>query len=245
MDIHLPKVPHSLRELAKEIAIIVLGVLIALFFEQMVQDWEWRQKVRAADRAMREELLNDDGPEIYVDAAIHPCIVSRLNAIRSAVESDKPRAEIAKLIDDFWTPFYTYDSTAYTAAEASQVSFHFDPKQLYPFTQVYASMPIVNQINALQAHDTAALKAFRRTGGAVSGEEADRVLAAVEALRSDDHTMWFGAQFTLPFIRSVGPVNREFTQMTMRAMRRHYGDCVKDLPPDFPEHLPAGDLSSS
>jgi phage baseplate assembly protein W len=238
MDFHLPKVPHSWRELAKEIAIIVLGVLIALFFEQLVQEWDWRQKVQAADRAMRDELLNDDGPEIYVDAAIHPCIVSRLDAIRSAVESGKPRAEIAKLTADFWTPFYTYDSTAYTAAEASQVSFHFDPKQLYPFTQVYASMPIVNQINALQARDTAALKAFRRTGGAVSGEEADRVLGAVEALRSDDHTMWFGAEFIVPFIRSVGTLNRQYTQMTMQTMRRHYGSCVKDLPPDFPTRVP-------
>ena len=105
MDFHLPKVPHSWRELAKEIAIIVLGVLIALFFEQLVQEWDWRQKVQAADRAMRDELLNDDGPEIYVDAAIHPCIVSRLDAIRSAVEirqtSGRDRETDRRFLDPF------------------------------------------------------------------------------------------------------------------------------------------------
>jgi hypothetical protein len=240
MDIHLPKVPHSLRELAKEIGIIVVGVLIALFFEQLVQAWDWKQRVRAADKAMRAELLKDDGPQVYMEAVIHPCVASRLDAIRSAVESGEERAEIARLIDGFWTPFYTYDSTAYTAAEASQVSFHFDPKQLYPFTQVYSSVPVMNQVNNVQARDTAKLKAFRRTGGSVSGEEAARTLEAVEQLRSDDRTMWYGAQFVLPMIRRIGKLEPGDTRLGVHMGQQHYGSCAKDLPPDFPAHLPLG-----
>lgn len=240
MDIHLPKVPHSLRELAKEIGIIVVGVLIALFFEQLVQALDWREKVRAADKAMRAELLGDDGPQVYMEAAIHPCVASQLDAIRSAVESGKSRAEMGRLIDGYWTPFYTYDDTAYTAAQASQVSFHFDAKRLYPFTQVYASVPVMNQINNVQARDGANLKAFRRSGGAVSAEEADRVLEAVEQLRTDDRTMSYGAQFVLPMIRSIGKLDPAYTHVAMHMGRQHYGGCVKDLPPDFPAHLPVG-----
>jgi hypothetical protein len=240
MDIHLPKVPHSLRELAKEIGIIVVGVLIALFFEQLVQAWDWKEKARAADKAMRAELLADDGPQVYMEAAIHPCVASQLDAIRSAVESGKPRREIARLIDRFWTPFYTYDSNAYAAAEASEVSFHFDSKQLYPFTQVYASVPIMNQVNNVQSRDTANLKAFRRTGGPVSGEEADRALQAVEQLRTDDRTIWYGAQFVLPMIRSIGKLDLGYTQVAVHMGQQHYGSCVKNLPPDFPAHLPMG-----
>jgi hypothetical protein len=233
MDIHLPKVPHSFRELAKEIGIIVIGVLIALFFEQLVQAWDWNQKVRSADKAMRAELLGDDGPQIYMEAAIHPCVAARLDAIRSAVESGRPRAEIARLIDGFWTPFYTYDETAYTAAQASQVSFHFDPKQLDPFTQVYASVPVMNQVNNAQARDTASLKAFRRTGGAVSGEEADRVLEAVEQLRTDDRTMWYGARVVLPIVRQIGNLQPGYTRLAIGMGQQHYGSCVKAPPPDF------------
>ena len=70
MDIHLPKVPHSWRELGREIGIIVIGVLIALFFEQLVQAWDWREKVRIAERAMRLEILADDGPQIYADGVL-------------------------------------------------------------------------------------------------------------------------------------------------------------------------------
>jgi hypothetical protein len=238
MDVHVPKVPHSLRELIKEIAIIVVGVLIALFFEELVQSWDWNQKVRSADEAMRAELLIDDGPEIYVNAAIHPCVVSQLDRIRSAVESGKPRGEIMQLIEDFWTPFWTYDSTAYTAAEASQVSFHFDPAQIYPFTQIYASMPIVARTNEAQTRDSASLKAFSRAGGAVSGEEANRVLQALEALRSDDRVFWGEARFALPMLRRVGRLDPKNTHILMAVARQHLGTCVKDLPPDFPADLP-------
>lgn len=238
MDVHLPKVPHSLRELAKEIAIIVVGVLIALFFEQLVQSWDWKQKVRSADEAMRAELLADDGPEIYVNAVIHPCVVSQLDGIRSAVESGKPRAEITRLIDDFWTPFWTYDSTAYTAAEASQVSFHFDPAQIHPFTQIYASMPIVARTNEGQAKDSASLKAFSRAGGPVTSEERAGVLRAVEALRSDDRVFFGEARFALPMLRQVGRLDPKTTQILMQVARQHLGACVKDLPPDFPANLP-------
>ena len=242
MDFHLPKVPHSWRELAREIGIIVLGVLIALFFEQLVQRWDWMAKVRAADKAMRAELLQDDGPQIYMDAAIHPCVVARLDAIRSAVEAGRPRPDVAKLISDFWTPLLTYDSSAHAAAESSQVTFYFDPKQLYPFTQVYESIPLMNQTGVIQARDAAGLKAFRRTGEPLSAAEGDRVLTKVEQLRNDDRMMWYAAQFTLPLIREIGPLDPAYTQVSLHMARRHYGTCVKDLPPNFPAGVPSSDL---
>lgn len=149
MDIRLPKVPHSWREFGREIGIIVVGVLIALFFEQMAQAWEWNRKVRAADRAMRVELLSDDGPQIYMRAVLHPCIEAQLDSIRASVESGAPRAEIDRRIDGYWTPFFTYNSIAYTT-QPSQVSLHFDPNRIRSFTVVYSSMPVLDQTNALE-----------------------------------------------------------------------------------------------
>ena len=238
MDIHLPKVPHSWRELGREVGIIVIGVLIALFFEQVAQAWDWREKVRAADKAMRLEVLSDDGPEIYTDGVLHPCVVARLDAIRSAVELNAPRAEVGRLIDALWIPFVTYDSTAYSTAEASQVSLHFDPKKLAPFTVLYASMPILNETAGQMARDKANLRSFRRTGGALSAEEADRVLTAVETLRNDDNIMWGGARFMLPAVMSVGKLDQQATRMMMREARTHYGACIRPLPADFPANLP-------
>jgi tetrahydromethanopterin S-methyltransferase subunit G len=240
MHIHLPQVPQSWRALGREIGIIVIGVLIALLFQQLAEAWDWDQKVDAADHAMRSELLTDDGPQIYLRAALHPCVEARLDDIRSAVESGAPRAEIGRRIDQYWTPFFTYDSVAYTTAEASQVSLHFDPKRLQPFNAVYSSMPLLDEANRLEGRDKASLHAFRRGGDAVSAEEADRLLSAVEALRNDDRTMWGGAQYAMPSLRAIGTLDRHSVDDLLALGRQHYGACVKALPPDFPGHMLAG-----
>src|SRR5262249_43329192 len=124
MHVHLPKALHGWSEFAKEIAIIVLGVLIALAFEQVVQRWEWRHKIRAADDAMTREMFWDNGPEMIERISIQPCIDAQLDAIRDSVEANRPRAEIVGLVDRFYVPFVTYDTFAYHDASSSDVPTH-------------------------------------------------------------------------------------------------------------------------
>lgn len=47
MRFQLPKPRHGWREFAGEVGIIVLGLLIALGAQQLVESWQWRQEVRA------------------------------------------------------------------------------------------------------------------------------------------------------------------------------------------------------
>src|SRR6185437_6380654 len=56
MEIHRPKSWHGLRELAKEIGVIVIGVLLALGGEQLVEALHRGEQARLAERAMRLEL---------------------------------------------------------------------------------------------------------------------------------------------------------------------------------------------
>jgi hypothetical protein len=241
MHFRLPKALHNWREVAKEIAIIVVGVLIALFLEQMVEAWHWRDKVRVADASMRRELLEDDGPQIYQRAAMHPCVVARLDAIRAAIEQGKSRQVIAALIDGYWMDFRSYDRLALDAANASDVAAHMPEDELHAMTDVYETMPLMERTNAQEAADYARLRAFRRVGGPVSDEEKDRLIGAVEALRSDDQIMWLKAKVKLPELRKIGALDPARTNFFMDNARGHYGACVKDLPANFPANLPRGD----
>ena len=241
MHVHLPKVPHSWRELAREVAIIVVGVLIALFLEQLVERWHWQEKVSTAEATMRRELLEDDGPQIYQRAAMHPCVVASLDAIRAATESAGDRKEIGRLIDKYWMDFRTYDRLALDAATASDVASHMPRDELNDMTDVYETMPLIERVNSQEATDFGRLRAFRRSGGPVSDEEKDRVLAAVEALRSDDQIIWLKARVKLPELRKLGQLDSARTRFFMSDARHHYGSCVRDLPPNFPDNLPAGD----
>lgn len=56
MHFHLPKPLHGWREFAGEVGIIVVGVLVALSFEALVDDLKWRAKVNEARTELRHEL---------------------------------------------------------------------------------------------------------------------------------------------------------------------------------------------
>lgn len=85
MHFHLPKPLHGWRAFVGEVAIIVLGVLIALGAEQMVERWRWNEQVRAGRDALRDDLR-----EIVFDAeerkAEDPCIRSRLLQLRQSLD---------------------------------------------------------------------------------------------------------------------------------------------------------------
>jgi hypothetical protein len=60
MHFHLPKPPpRGWNEVAWDLAIVVLGVLIALGAQQMVDAWQWRQKVGVVRQSIMAELGND------------------------------------------------------------------------------------------------------------------------------------------------------------------------------------------
>jgi hypothetical protein len=225
---------HDWRNDARELAIVVIGVLIALLAQQVVQGWEWKDKVAAAERAMRHEMLWDNGPQLYQRAVMHRCAVQRLDAIRSGVEAGAPRQQITALIDSYWVPYFSYDSIARDAANTSDVASHMPAGTMDLFAIVYTQMPPMTRDSEREAVDLAQLRAMNRNGGALSPAEQDKILSAVEVLRSDDHLMWLVAGWTMPKLRELGPLDAERMREMLADARDHYGDCVKPLPADFP-----------
>ena len=61
MHVHLPKPLHGWRAFAGEVAIIVLGVLIALTAEQLVEWHRWSREVHETRLAADSELAHDLG----------------------------------------------------------------------------------------------------------------------------------------------------------------------------------------
>jgi hypothetical protein len=235
MHIRMPKALHDWRDFLKEVGIIVLGVLIALSLEQMVEAWHWHEKVNASQAAIRRELLWDDGPQIYQRAAMHPCVAASLDAIRAAVESGKSRHDVSRAIDGYWMEVTTFDSLAHDAANTSDVATHMSPAQLELFNTPYYIIPLMERTNREEVADLPRLRALRRTGGPLSEAESSQLLLAVETLRSEDQTMWLASEWIMPALHALGS---EFdparTQSFMTRAKDHYGSCVRNLPPNFP-----------
>ena len=82
MHFHIPQPLHGWRQFAGEVGIIVIGVLLALTAEQLVEWVHWRNEVADARRALgREVAYNLGAVEKRQQEA--PCIDRRLREIRS------------------------------------------------------------------------------------------------------------------------------------------------------------------
>jgi hypothetical protein len=77
MDIHKPKSWHGLREFLKEIGTIVIGVLIALSAEAVVEKLHENRLSREAREAVRAEI-NVNLANMKRRAELEPCIARRL-----------------------------------------------------------------------------------------------------------------------------------------------------------------------
>jgi hypothetical protein len=214
------------RDFGREYAIIVLGVLTALFAQQAVESLNWRQKVEAALADMDNELSVGDGPQAYARLAIDQCVTSRLDAIREAVERGD-RAQSRKLIDGLWLPRRTYDYLAREAATASDVSSHMPADRMLQYRIAYEVVPNMNRLAEKELSDFAHLNALPRSAGPLETPEKVAAIDAVEALRADNDEMTREARFLLNHIRAVGlGLDRASVRRNLSGAPLQYGSCL-------------------
>lgn len=84
MHFHLPKPLHGWREFAGEVGIIVIGVLIALGAEQVLEDWHWRHQLGLERSALRDEVRSNLNA-VANRMALEPCVRSRLSELQQVV----------------------------------------------------------------------------------------------------------------------------------------------------------------
>jgi hypothetical protein len=186
LEIHKPRPVHTWRELASEVGVVVVGIIIALSAEQLLERLEWHHKIDRAERQMRLEMSGDDGPEVLQRIALADCIDHGLTEVRASVERADDRAMIVAAIGRVDVPRHTYESEAYAAAEASGVLARLDPKRLDRWNFLYSTMPVLDRIAEREYFDASALHAVRTAGGSLSEGEQLKLLEALESLRRDN-----------------------------------------------------------
>lgn len=234
MHFHVPKPLHGWRQFIGEVAIIVLGVLIALGAEQAVQSVEWRHKVSATVADMNNELGSGDGPEAYERVALHDCVATHLERLRASVEQGD-RATSRKLIDQFWLPNRTWDSLARDAANTADVAAHMPHERMLQYRIAYEMVPDMQRLAEKELADLGHLRALPASGGQLTPDEKLSELAAVEAIKLDNDTFARESRFLLLRMKMMDlRLSKRFVDHHVRAARAHYGDCIT-----FPRLVPS------
>lgn len=131
------KPPHGWNAVIWELAIVTLGVLIALGAQQTVEGWSWKRKVAAAEHTMNQEIKNSLLAVAELDRLEH-CSTVLFDSLQEAiVREDDPNAR--RILESGIIFGFTrlWADNAFEATLAAQVSDHLGAEKLKRYSQVY------------------------------------------------------------------------------------------------------------
>jgi hypothetical protein len=197
MHFHLPKPLHGWREFAGEVGIIVIGVLIALAAEQVVETLHWRHVAEAGRESVAEEIDNE-----YFAAAemaiAQPCIDTQLQSIEAAVLAPGPFRPVRVYSEGSWSfvfraPARSWSHHIWDSVSNDGTAGHFDRDTRLGLASVFGLVDYLREKNVAAESLQQRLSALGRPiqpdaalrAGLVADIEQARSLYALMALVSN------------------------------------------------------------
>jgi hypothetical protein len=191
MHFHLPKPLHGWRAFLGEVGIIVVGVLIALAAEQVVEKFSWGERVHQAELSMSKELSEDDGAQAYERYAMDPCIVRELDRTEQALIAERDRHVPFAPAALLPPPSRSWDQNAWQAASSSGATSHMSAERMYLWSGPYALTPDMNQGALRESQDWAEIERINTVSLHPSEAERERIMGALARARQDNEFLKF------------------------------------------------------
>ncbi len=125
------------RGLAIEIFGVISGVLIALFVDQTVDDWQRRQRADEFRAMLRAEMSTDSAWYAY-RLAVEPCLARKLERIDAHVEAMALNRGLPQLEIDLPVLGGRLDDQAWSALQTSGSLPSFDPQEQRLYGEFYS-----------------------------------------------------------------------------------------------------------
>ena len=223
MHLHLPKPLHGWREFAGEVGIIVLGVLIALAADALIERATWLDKVKLADANMHVEIQrNRTNAAQY--AILQPCADRMLDRMTAdlisgnTVDLNKVLAIGEPFVSEAWT------ATAWEAAVAGQIGEHMNAQRFLNYAEAFRRSAMMTDIQ-FRLRDNYAAAMVGRFGlkepSAVPAE-----VTAAETLRRD---IVVARQITSDFIDDSNDLQIGPNARGVQKYRKRAAECLAAL----------------
>lgn len=135
MHIHKPKAAHSLREFLSEIGVIVVGIVIALAGEQLVETIGHEREVEIGERALKVDYINFVGHRAERTASV-ACVAKRLAELRAIVD-DGARHGMLGAVGPIPQPRpYSWEITSWDTMVASGAVAHVPQAQVIRYSNI-------------------------------------------------------------------------------------------------------------
>lgn len=204
MHVHLPKPLHGWRAFIGEVGIIVLGVLIALSAEQLVEMVQWHRRVAEAETAMTKELAEDDGAQAEARISLSPCIARHLGELETALIAERDRRVPFVPATLVAPTFRTWDDNAWRSAVSANATSHMSTERMYKWSAAYAFIPDMNEAAVRESGDWADLSRIRLLRTHPSETEREAILTAIGRARHDNELLTTVSRYLLIFTHRAG-----------------------------------------
>lgn len=171
------------RKFLREIASIVLGVLIALALGALAAEIGWRIEVAQANDALGEELGEIVGQGLERERADR-CVETKLDAIGAIINGAEASGRLPPT-GTIGTPLYrTWSTGLWDSTVSADIASHMRRETLDNLSGAYQFVRIIDQATADELAAWIELYAVVGPGRAVSTEELTRLRDALSRARS-------------------------------------------------------------
>ena len=137
MHFHLPKPLHGWREFVGEVGIIVLGVLIALSFEQVVETQHWHSQVRHG-RADLADSYTTIRAQMRERQLISPCLARRFDQIAIILDQASQSGRLPPVGDLGQPRLRTVNEPIWPALVTTGTALHFPREEAFRYNEIEA-----------------------------------------------------------------------------------------------------------
>jgi hypothetical protein len=193
MHFHLPKPLHGWREFAGEVGIIVLGVLIALGAEQLIETIRARREVTQFRSAVTAELATDEAAYRY-RVEQEPCVKRRLAELREWLGSERAGMPLVPVGDIGHPSFYSFLSSVWKSSNPDVMNhLSLDTRERY--AALYDFVALVDGQMSDEEETWRSLNAFN-SASPISAEDWRKISDLAYRAKSDDELVvanydWF------------------------------------------------------
>jgi hypothetical protein len=227
MHFHLPKPLHGWRAFAGEVGIIVVGVLIALAAEQLVEAWHWRAQAAEARAALRDEVGRDNLPQAYTRLAITPCLTAKLDQLDAALAAHAQRPQFVALARAYRPPNRGWDDEVWKAVIATGVLSHGGPGEIVDWSRPYWIIVRMGAANQAEADDAMDVSAMSSAPGMMTPAETDRAAVALHRLRERGEGLEISSRVLFEEARETGvTMGDSDRRRVLTELRPEWGKCL-------------------
>jgi hypothetical protein len=228
LEIHKPKPVRSWQELLSEIAVVVIGIAIALSGEQVIGKLHWAHRVGEAEESMRQELAENDR-DAYFRLASEACARRDLDHIEGLLVAWRDRGVPVPVIKRYSRPMRPWLGDAWENARALQVTSHISQQRLTDYSSAYFFPSILRAAQPQERQAVSELNTLTVNAGRLAPAERDRLFVALIKAREFDRETALGAWYVIHQTGILGlRLSRGEERQEMAKARAMYGDCAAE-----------------